>query len=692
MNVHHHRLEFRRVAAMTAILVAAALMSVSAHHGAIPAPNNASPMITIDGSKGEAAWGAGTATVPSPNTCTEFTTNSGTPVQVFATRDNANVYLAFTIPDSFPHQNDRLLVFFDGNHSTVPPVGTLAGGEIAYDFPFAVATAPFANQRKFTVTGGAWAESTPFPVAVQAAYTRSATEVVVEMKIPNAEIGATPNAAIGFAFVYMNQTTLTDADCAGFPPAEQFAYAVTWPATLPIPPPRTLPTVVTQPNEWGDLGKDLGTVTFTSPSCCGNPDIQFLGIAGTTFLGDSDVDITARVHPGVGSAFDAHNVKVQIRVHKFGTNGPDIFNGMQPAPINVLKGSGGTLAGPGTWHTPNESFHACVKAELLAPTDADDYTLGTMALAQKNVDVVEVQKAIRSRMEFITFNPDKTETQTIRLVSARRGPRIDGLTFELVQPDRPLGPRQEATVALVANVPANAPTTDVPRQRIHVPPTAGRNDAVAVQLRAGDRVHISATGDVDIDGRGAAPSAGPNGVDVSNVLRGTFLLSGRSASRVGGALVGSVDGFETSFLIGAAQTITIPDRNQGLRLAVNDLVEGSRDKTGRGFDVDVWTVASAPQPVPDRAIAAAAPGEPPFPEVHVAAASIRQIKIAGVDTTYNVPVNLGAVTYQLLITDQRAAPPNGKNYWLWLILLIVLVIAVLIVMRMRKRASRGVQR
>ena len=672
----------RRVGAAPAMIIAVAWISASAQNGSVPAPNNASPMITIDGVKGEAAWGAGTVTVPSPNTCTEFTTNTGTPVQAFGTRDAGNVYLALTIPDTSPSQFDHLLLFFDGNHAAGP---ALQADDVAFGFPSGVTTAPFANQKKYTGTSPTWTQSAAFPAAVQAAYTRSATEVVVELKIPNGEIGAAPNAAIGFAFVYVNQTAFTDVDCPGFPPGELIAFTVKWPSSVTIPPAATLPNVVNNPGAWGDLGKDIGTVTFTLPSCCSNPDIQFLGIGGTTFTGDSDVPITAIVHPEAGTNFDAHNVRVQLRVHKFGTGGPDIFNGMQPAPINVPKTSAGVLAGPGTWHTPNESFHACVKAELLAPTSADDYAIGTNSLAQKNVEVVKVEKSIRSRMEFNTFNPDKAATQTIRLVSARRGPRIDGLAFEVVQP---LGPLQEATVALIATVPANAPTTDVPRQRVHVPPTAGRNDAVVLQVRAGDRVHIAATGDVDIDAGGPAPSAGPNGVDVSNVVRGTFLLSGRSASRVGGALIASIDGFETSSVIGAAQTITIPEKNQGLRLAVNDLVEGNRDNTGRGFDVEVWTLASAPRPVPDRAIAAAAPAEPPFPEVHIAAASFQQIKIAGVDRTYTVPTNLGAVTYQLLITDATAnvPPSGGKSYWIALLVLILIVIGVLVVLRKRKTA------
>src|SRR5207247_473537 len=71
-----------------------------------------------------------------------------------------------------------------------------------------------------------------------------------------------------------------------------------------------------------------------------------------------------------------------------------------------------------------------------------------------------------------------------------------------------------------------------------------------------------------------------------------------------------------------------------------------------------------------------------------APASFQQIKIAGVDRTYTVPTNLGAVTYQLLITDATAnvPPSGGKSYWIALLVLILIVIGVLVVLRKRKTA------
>jgi hypothetical protein len=679
-----HCFRLPRLASITGVILVGGLISVSAHNGfVIPAPTNASPMITIDGTKGEAAWGAGTSAVPLPNTCDEFTMGTGSPLMVFATKDASNFYLAFSIPDTSPSALDRLLVFFDANHAAG---AALQADDVAYDFPFGATTAPITNAKKFTGVSPSWTQSATFPATVQAAYTRSATELVVELEIPTTEIAAPANAGVGFAFVYLNQTAV---ECPSAP-GELAAFKAVWPPSLTFPPGTvTLPDNANHPSAWGDLGKDVGTVKFTAPPCCSNPDIQFLGISGTTFLGDSDVPIIALAHPE--NMFDSKNVNVEIKVHRFGTGGGDIFNSTQT--IGLVPHTApaiGVPTIPATWHTPNETFHACVQALILPPTSPDDYAIGTNALAQKNADVVEVKKAMLTRLEFVTFNPDRTTAQTIRLASVQRGPRMDGLTFEVVQPDRPLGPLQEATVALVANVAANTPTSDVPRQRIHVPQTAGRTDAVLLEAKPGDRFHLTATGGVDIDGDGRAPSTGPDGVDVSNVFpEGQFLLKARSASRVGGALIGSVDGFETAFLIGAATTVTIPEKSQGLRLAVNDLVDRNGDNTGSGFDVVAWTLPPVAQPAPDRPIPVAlALAPPPFPEVHIAATTFQQIKVAGVDKPYNVPSNLGAVTYQLLVTDQGATTPpgGGQKYWVWLILLIVLVIAVLLVLKRRKTA------
>src|SRR5262245_1121343 len=219
------RVRVRHVASIVVVFVVGGLLSVSAHNGFVIPAHAPGGAITIDGNvtTDAAAWGAGTTPVNSPNTCQEFTTGTGSPVTVFAARDAGNVYVAMRIPDTSPSAApfppDRLVLFFDANHSAS---GALQGDDVAFDFPFTDVTAPIANPRMFTGTSPNWTQAGVFPAGVQAAYTRDANELVFEVKIPNTVFTPPPpaNAAIGFSFVYLNQTQL---ECS---PGELSAFKV----------------------------------------------------------------------------------------------------------------------------------------------------------------------------------------------------------------------------------------------------------------------------------------------------------------------------------------------------------------------------------------------------------------------------------------------------------------------------------
>jgi hypothetical protein len=694
----------RRVAAVLIAIVAGGLSSVEAHNGAVlPASINNSPGITIDGDSGvlEPGWGTGSPAGPSPNTCTEFLIGSGTPITFFATKDAANVYLRMSIPDNSLQADDRLFLFFDPDHAASPNLDK----DVAFELPFGAALATkadVAGKKMFTGNATVWTAAAAFPAGVEVKYSRDVSTIVFEMKVPFATFTPPPSqfAASGFSFLYLNQTAIdpaNDPTCAGIvvPPGELLAFKVAFPTTLPVG--AVLPDSVNHASEWGDLGKDTGAVTFNTPVCCSNLDIQFPGFPGTTFPGDTDVDIEAFVHPGNG--FPAKNVNVQIKVHDFGTGGNDIFNGMQPMPISsVAPGAppAGVPTNPVTWHTPSSAVpvHTCVEAILLPPAVADDYSLAGMSVnAQRNADVAAVPAGSVRRLEFVTFNPDKTAAQTIRLVGQQQGPRPQGLTFQIVQPDRPVGSLQQARVALAVSADANLPPTDIPRQKLHVPPTAGRDDSVVIQMKGGDRLHLISTGDVDIDAGGAARPAGPDGVNVSDIVRGRFLLSIRTASRFGGALIGSFDGFETSFLVGSETTIAAPATGGSLRLAVNDVVGQNTDNTGRGFDVDAWTLAGVGGgdgggggDIGVVRRTTPGPSEPPFPGMRIVATSVQQVKVEGAARPYNIVNNLGALTYDVLVTD-AVAGGKGK-YLLWICLFVLLLVIAAIVVSKRGRTGR----
>jgi hypothetical protein len=69
-----------------------------------------------------------------------------------------------------------------------------------------------------------------------------------------------------------------------------------------------------------------------------------------------------------------------------------------------------------------------------------------------------------------------------------------------------------------------------------------------------------------------------------------------------GALLGSFDGFKTSFVIGAGASLKVPSNAQSLSLIINDSEEGYAKQEGRGFDVQAiasgitpWMRANFPE-------------------------------------------------------------------------------------------------
>ena len=680
MRKHHRTPGSRRAAALIwsgiSLLVAAPMLI--AH---IPGANLQSPLTavafspidgTIDAASGPERTGAAAV-------CTAM--------RIHTVRTAANLYLAVDVPELVANPDDVLLLYFDMNHNAGTTPDAADRAIRLSQFPAGLNQTP-AIAEIYSGNGTDWVAPAAF-ATVKSSRTAGG-RLVVELTVP---ITAAP---VGFALFYASMDL---QDCnVDFDFSES---AFKWPSGLATPGGDNL-AGVKDPSQWGDVGRRAPVVTFNAPTCCSPTDIIY-SQSSVTYPEDLDqgqpVNIHALVH-NTDATFQAKNVKVEFRVHKFGT-GAAVFPTIPPTQeIPVIGTSAAATTSDVQW-TPTAPMHGCIQAEILAPIEGggkslDDYSIGgANTLAQYNIDVECLPKGSKKAMQFTTFNPHATKAQTITLVKHERIPKgFEGLRFELQQPTRALAPREEMNVALLVTTAANLPTTDLPRQMLHVPPTAGRTSAVAIQARPGDRLHISATGDVDIDAGGGAPSTGPDGIDVSKTVRGQFLLRGENGARVGGALIASFDGFETSFLLGADTTITIPER-QGLSLAVNDVVEGHTDNTGRGFDVEVWTLSQSAPPIPAGAAPAAtaapvaAAAEPRFPEVKITAIVIDEVTIAG--KVYKIVTALGAVTYQILVSDMAAPPPPtepGKpGYLVWVLLLIVLgVIAVIFLRRKRKKA------
>jgi hypothetical protein len=226
-----------------------------------------------------------------------------------------------------------------------------------------------------------------------------------------------------------------------------------------------------------------------------------------------------------------------------------------------------------------------------------------------------------------------------------------------------------------------------------VPPLRERTgtEPIAVAVKPGDRLHLTASGEVDIDGGGPLPAVGPEGKDFSKESETNeqrrFLLSGESAGRFAGALIGSFDAFKSSFVAGSEITLTAPQGAERLWLAVNDLDGGYADNSGRGFDVEVATLPSlrAPATAPRAAQAAAVT----LPQVNITATTSARVTVG--QAVYNLLTNHGGATYQFMIVDAQGhggVGPFGLSWRLIYLLLLLLLIVLLLIVWLIRRKSR----
>jgi hypothetical protein len=136
-----------------------------------------------------------------------------------------------------------------------------------------------------------------------------------------------------------------------------------------------------------------------------------------------------------------------------------------------------------------------------------------------------------------------------------------------------------------------------------------------VPVKAGQVLTIIATGQIFLQPGERKTPNGPDGVQIKfdqNLTTAAasaprFLLNSsfyNPFDRVG-ALIGSFDGFKTSFVIGSNSTFMVPEGASTLSLAVNDVAGGFSDNTG-AFVVNI--IPSDPIIPPTRLALTAAPG------------------------------------------------------------------------------------
>lgn len=680
----------------------------------VSAPTGVATTINIDGTINEAVWPAAAVIDTLPNNCAEFAgAPAPPPVTLSALNDGVNLFMAFDIPDSSAQATDALFLVFDPNHNggAQPEGGGTPDQALLLTLNNTAASNTAPNAQNFTGTGAGWSAAVAgLPAGWDAKYTRITAGTgkwQLELRRPSAGLAAT----IGFAALYLNETGPAAEDCTPFPgDGEIDDFYARFPNDLSIANPHiTLPTNFPAPNAWANLnfGPPPPTVGFQGASCCSSPAITYVPNV-QPFTPGVPVDIRATVHNFHASSV-ATNVNVEIRVHDFGTGGVVVSPFPLQTQVPSITASNDAVTNAVNWSGPPAGLHGCIRAEIKPPTTNQYFIQGGAATVQHNIDVAEMEVGTQEALNLMTFNPEKEQPLKIKLFTQVLMPAgFRGLTFELKQLDRELKAQEQVPVKLLVTAAADTPLTKVTAQKAQVPPTAGGavrshegggSEPVVITVKAGDRVHISATGEVDIDGRGPIPASGPAGQDVSKTMgeQGSFLLGGKSAARVGGALLGSFDNFASSFVIGSEGTVTVPSEVDQLKLAVNDVHGGFADNGGKGFEVAISTLpafnvkAQAAGGAEAAAAGAPAPGAPEvtLPQVTITAASTSVVTVG--QTSYNLSTNHGGATYQLLVvagghTDGGYLFGLSKTTcYALLLLLIIILILIIIWIRARKK-------
>lgn len=221
-------------------------------------------------------------------------------------------------------------------------------------------------------------------------------------------------------------------------------------------------------------------------------------------------------------------------------------------------------------------------------------------------------------------------------------------------------------------------------QRVHVPPNAagpgerGGEKAPVVRVRPGAVLTVFATGEVKVDDE--HPASGPEGVVEKPAPEpGPDLKGGDAARGEGGgsprppttafqftdhvgALIGSFDGFRSTFVAGASMTLTVPDGTEELAFAVNDRRGRYGDNRGAGFEVTV--LASEGQSLPTRM---SRPGNPAngLPAAQAPGANLPRLDIDVwvLDRKPRAARPIGYVSYAVFASHAEGGPrpPPGRK-------------------------------
>ncbi len=328
----------------------------------------------------------------------------------------------------------------------------------------------------------------------------------------------------------------------------------------------------------------------------------------------------------MGSSVEAPGVRAKFSLANWGIPGTSEWSQVPAAnnrPVGTVPAAGQNTLTTGAWvlsgteianYAPPRN-HQCVRVDLdvdpaaVLPGNSVEFL---NHIAYRNMDFEETSSPVKREAHIGVKGfklPDNAERHELILrehtfntpVDSRWISQIDGLTPVGDQPGLytlKLGPEETRRVYTAVT----PPKIKIPKEMIAIPPGSGGTlplfqrpsgvKPVAVTVRAGDVVTLIADGAVQRKTEGVSPLPdGPlGGVALTRMTARTATLNlPKTLVREAplGALVGSFDGFETSFLIGDAKTVRVPKGATQLLLAINDADGAFAAQSGKGFSVQV---------------------------------------------------------------------------------------------------------
>jgi hypothetical protein len=264
-----------------------------------------------------------------------------------------------------------------------------------------------------------------------------------------------------------------------------------------------------------------------------------------------------------------------------------------------------------TGYTANPN--QCIRVEL---TSTNASTIFINSSAMRNMQFVETSSPFRERAVVNTrglrlARGQDTHTILLRESFVNFDPSMRWRTE--IRGATPAGERLYRANARpggehVLDIVVDPPPVRIPGSTVRVPAGTGGRErpAVQVEVRPNELVTVIASGIVEIGGRPVSALGAPavqGEQDQQPVTRGPGVRGPAppATDRVG-ALLGSFDGFQTTFVVGNAATVKVPEGATSLGLRIADQEGGHDRQRGPGYTlqvvrttVDPWMLAANPE-------------------------------------------------------------------------------------------------